>query len=234
MIERIQRQLAVESARSAAEVAERREDNILDQYKLPDEEIERRTIMLITDTEVKMPHNGINHYHAAYEEEEGHVGELVKEIRPRPVPPRKKRTPEVKKEPAKRKRGERKSQVHITDTSDAPMIVGRGGEPRRICDESMRALAKKRKLGKQGYPLDISRMQGVDTIDDEEYEVCSVLRLPPTKYREVSGILIEHGKNGPYNKSRAQKLLSIDVNKTGQLFDYLYKSNRMRFKKERK
>ena len=76
---------------------------------------------------------------------------------------------------------------------------------------------------KKSNPLDISDAQGVAELNPEEYELCTTLRILPTVYFHAQKTLIENARiRGFYKKSAAQKMLCIDVNKTGKLYDYFY------------
>ena len=79
------------------------------------------------------------------------------------------------------------------------------------------------KRAKRPNPLDISDAQGVRELNSEEYELCTTLRILPTVYFHARKTLIENSRiRGFYKKSAAQKMLRIDVNKTGKLYDYFY------------
>lgn len=87
------------------------------------------------------------------------------------------------------------------------------------------ALLKRKKViplpGRPGAPIDISYYPGCDLLTDEEFEVCCVLRLTPQQYFASRKTLVENHRNyGFYRKSAAQKMLKIDVNKTGKLYDF--------------
>lgn len=95
--------------------------------------------------------------------------------------------------------------------------------PRRY--QLFEALLKRKKViplpGRPGAPIDISYYPGCDLLTDEEFEVCCVLRLTPQQYFASRKTLVENHRNfGFYRKSAAQKMLKIDVNKTGKLYDF--------------
>lgn len=70
-------------------------------------------------------------------------------------------------------------------------------------------------------PLDISDYAGSSLLDDEEFQLCSSLRLFPIQYFQSRKTLVgNYENNGFYKKSAAQKMLKIDVNKTGKLYDF--------------
>lgn len=74
---------------------------------------------------------------------------------------------------------------------------------------------------RHGNPLNVSNMEMADQISREEVQICRYVRIPPKAYLNAKTILVEHGsKHGFFKKSAAQKLLHIDVNKTGKLYDY--------------
>lgn len=92
------------------------------------------------------------------------------------------------------------------------------------------ALLKRRKViplpGRPGAPIDVTFYPGSDLLTDEEFEVCCVLRLTPQQYFASRKTLVEnHRRIGFYRKSAAQKMLKIDVNKTGKLYDF-FQENR--------
>lgn len=70
-------------------------------------------------------------------------------------------------------------------------------------------------------PLDISDYAGASLLDDDEFQLCSSLRLFPIQYFQSRKTLVgNYEKIGFYKKSAAQKMLKIDVNKTGKLYDF--------------
>lgn len=76
---------------------------------------------------------------------------------------------------------------------------------------------------KRPNPLDISTAEGVDDLNEEEFNLCSNLRILPTVYFHAKHTLMDNARvRGFYKKSAAQKMLRIDVNKTGKLYDYFY------------
>lgn len=84
-------------------------------------------------------------------------------------------------------------------------------------------ILSKRRNGpsRAGMPLDITQAPGASLLDRSEFEVCSVLRLYPLQYFQSRDTLIHnYHQRGFYKKSAAQKMLHIDVNKTGKLYDY--------------
>ena len=79
------------------------------------------------------------------------------------------------------------------------------------------------KKAKKSKPLDISKEPGVELLDEEEYTLCTTLRITPSTYFEGKEALVSHGQiKGFYKKSAAQRLMHIDVNKTGKLYDFFF------------
>lgn len=92
------------------------------------------------------------------------------------------------------------------------------------------ALLARRRSGpsRAGMPLDISAAPGASLLDENEFEVCSGLRLYPLQYFQARDTLVGNWRvRGFYKKSAAQKMLHIDVNKTGKLYDYFVSRNWM-------
>lgn len=82
-------------------------------------------------------------------------------------------------------------------------------------------LVRRRNSGVPGSPLDITDAPGSSLLDDDEFELCSNLRLYPLQYFQSRDTLVtNYHTRGFYKKSAAQKMLRIDVNKTGKLYDY--------------
>lgn len=76
-------------------------------------------------------------------------------------------------------------------------------------------------------PMDISTCPGVRLLTEDEYIACSLLRIRPALYFHARNTLLHnyHHSVGYFRKSAAQKMLRIDVNKTGKLYDFLVKQN---------
>lgn len=87
-------------------------------------------------------------------------------------------------------------------------------------------LAKKRagqSIGgvRPGNPLDVSETASAEWLTDAEFEVCAGLRLTPMQFFHSRWVLLEaFWREGWFNKSAAQKMLRIDVNKTGRLWEF--------------
>lgn len=78
-------------------------------------------------------------------------------------------------------------------------------------------------------PMDISACPGVRLLTEDEYIACSLLRIRPALYFHARNTLLHnyHHSVGYFRKSAAQKMLRIDVNKTGKLYDFLVRQNWM-------
>ena len=64
-------------------------------------------------------------------------------------------------------------------------------------------------------------MENVDDLNEEEFHICSVLRIFPAQYIKAKEVMLAEFKTrGFFKKSAAQKMLRMDVNKTGKLYDY--------------
>lgn len=76
-------------------------------------------------------------------------------------------------------------------------------------------------------PMDISSCPGVRLLTEDEYIACSLLRIRPALYFHARNTLLLnfHHSVGYFRKSAAQKMLRIDVNKTGKLYDFLVRQN---------
>jgi SWIRM domain-containing protein len=90
-----------------------------------------------------------------------------------------------------------------------------------------RVLAKKRSgqsIGgvRPGNPLEVTTMPAAEFLDDNEFEICCGLRVSPAQYFQSRKMLLDnYWRRGWYNKSAAQKMLRIDVNKTAKLWEFL-------------
>jgi hypothetical protein len=88
----------------------------------------------------------------------------------------------------------------------------------RIDEKKLDAMTRGRKPAKR---LDISAAPGIDSLSDEERELCSSLRLLPLAYMKHKATLIQESeKLGGLRLADARKFIRIDVNKTRKLFDY--------------
>ena len=105
--------------------------------------------------------------------------------------------------------------VHVHADLDAKGVAHR--------KELYEALVTKRRAGSgMGTPLDISSAPGSSLLQDDEFDICCGLRLYPLQYFYSRDTLVaNYESRGFYKKSAAQKMLHIDVNKTGKLYDFL-------------
>ena len=76
-------------------------------------------------------------------------------------------------------------------------------------------------------PMDISSCPGALLLTEDEFIACSLLRIRPALYFHARNTLLHnyHHSVGYFRKSAAQKMLRIDVNKTGKLYDFLVRQN---------
>ena len=64
-------------------------------------------------------------------------------------------------------------------------------------------------------------MENIDDLEEEEFHICSVLRIFPAQFLKAKEVMTAEAKaRGYFKKSAAQKMLRMDVNKTGKLYDY--------------
>ena len=69
--------------------------------------------------------------------------------------------------------------------------------------------------------LDVSKLEGVDKLDEKEREMCSLLRLPPSKYLIIKETLVKEClKQGVLSKTNARRVIQMDVKKSGKLYDF--------------
>ncbi len=78
-------------------------------------------------------------------------------------------------------------------------------------------------------PMDIRGALGVKLLNDDEFVACCLLRIRPALYFHARNTLLHnfHRSVGYFRKSAAQKMLRIDVNKTGKLYDFLVRQHWM-------
>lgn len=77
---------------------------------------------------------------------------------------------------------------------------------------------------RKAAPLEILGFNGYDKLNDDEKNLCSLIRLVPLAYIDYKNILIaENSKNGYLRLADARRLIKIDVNKTRQMYDFLLK-----------
>jgi hypothetical protein len=114
-------------------------------------------------------------------------------------------------------------ELSVHDEEGRTTTVKRSGSGKRQAPSSPVAAGPLSMPKKRPNPLDISNAEGVDDLNEEEFNLCSNLRILPAVYFHAKHTLIDNGRTrGFYKKSAAQKMLRIDVNKTGKLYDYFY------------
>lgn len=105
--------------------------------------------------------------------------------------------------------------IHLEEDLTEPALSQR----QQLYEEIL--AARRQGSGRAGMPLDITSAPGASLLDESEFEVCSTLRLYPLQYFQSRDTLVgNYHSRGFYKKSAAQKMLHIDVNKTGKLYDY--------------
>ncbi|XP_019861334.1 PREDICTED: transcriptional adapter 2-alpha-like [Amphimedon queenslandica] len=80
--------------------------------------------------------------------------------------------------------------------------------------------------GKTKYsltPLNITYSPGVEQLDHEEKQICSVHRILPDVYLHCKGVMIAESRKcgGKLRLMDARKLCRIDVNKTRKIYNHL-------------
>ncbi len=69
--------------------------------------------------------------------------------------------------------------------------------------------------------LNVSNLPQVEKLSDKEKKLCSTLRLDPTRYLSIkSAIVKECLKQGTLGKSKANRIIKMDLNKSGELYDF--------------
>jgi hypothetical protein len=117
------------------------------------------------------------------------------------------------------------STVAMSTLSDADDSLARS---LRSKDESNRIFgeiaSRKRTMhltGRPGAPLNVTDQPFSLSLEVGEFELCCFLRLAPLQYlngRET--LLRNYRRQGFFRKSAAQKMLRIDVNKTGSIYEF--------------
>lgn len=65
-------------------------------------------------------------------------------------------------------------------------------------------------------------MPGFAKLNEDERQLCSVVRIVPQAYFDYKNILVtENSKIGHLRLADARRLIKIDVNKTRQIYDFL-------------
>lgn len=108
--------------------------------------------------------------------------------------------------------------------------------PELLTDAQVERLFAKISANYKGYPqnqrhgstpMDIRDSPGVRLLSEDEFTACCLLRIRPALYFHARNTLLHnfHHAVGYFRKSAAQKMLRIDVNKTGKLYDFLVRQN---------
>lgn len=125
----------------------------------------------------------------------------------------------------------------IVNSSSLPRPADNSNKfPVNLSHESVQSLSAKVNSHYKSYPqnhrhgstpMDISSCPGVFLLNEDEYIACSLLRIRPALYFHARNTLLHnyHHSVGYFRKSAAQKMLRIDVNKTGKLYDFLVRQN---------
>ncbi len=109
--------------------------------------------------------------------------------------------------------------IALPADSAEPGASQRAAHIARLVEARRRATAGGSSKG--GMPLDIAQAPGASLLDTSEFALCATLRLYPLQYFQSRQTLTRnYDQRGFYKKSAAQKMLRIDVNKTGKLYDY--------------
>ncbi|KAJ4935543.1 hypothetical protein JOQ06_017075 [Pogonophryne albipinna] len=73
-------------------------------------------------------------------------------------------------------------------------------------------------------PLNLTGLPGTEKLDEQEKELCQVVRLVPGAYLEYKQALLnECRRQGGLRLAQARALIKIDVNKTRKIYDFLIK-----------
>ena len=136
-----------------------------------------------------------------------------------------------KKRPSRKR--EINDQQHIPRSSSPSvssdlMIDDSNATPLRSTEDCNRIFteiaSRKRTMqltGRPGAPINVSDQAFAQCLEIQEFEVCCFLRISPIQYYQSRDILFRnYQRQGFYKKSAAQKMLRIDVNKTGRIYDF--------------
>lgn len=125
----------------------------------------------------------------------------------------------------------------IVSSSSLPLAADNSSKfPHNLTEEEIKKLSAKVNSNYKSYPqnhrhgstpMDISSCPGVFLLTEDEFIACSLLRIRPALYFHARRTLLHnfHHSVGYFRKSAAQKMLRIDVNKTGKLYDFLVRQN---------
>lgn len=71
-------------------------------------------------------------------------------------------------------------------------------------------------------PLDIATLPGYEELEEDERDLCSVLRLFPETYMAIRRLFIDEcRKNNGLGKRAAREMVKMDVNKSSKVWEYL-------------
>lgn len=127
----------------------------------------------------------------------------------------------------------------IVNSSSLPRLQDNSHKfPLNLSEEAVARLAAKVNSNYKSFPLnhrhgstpmDISSCPGTHLLTEDEYIACSLLRIRPALYFHARNTLLHNFYHsvGYFRKSAAQKMLRIDVNKTGKLYDFLVRQHWM-------
>ncbi|OXG13046.1 transcriptional adapter 2-alpha [Cryptococcus neoformans Tu259-1] len=79
---------------------------------------------------------------------------------------------------------------------------------------------------KPPQPLNLANSASLDLLSSEEQSLCSTLRVLPKPYLTIKELYIRENerRQGLLRRRDARKMLNIDVNKSGRIFDFLVQS----------
>jgi transcriptional adapter 2-alpha len=69
--------------------------------------------------------------------------------------------------------------------------------------------------------IEVTSAPGAELLSEKEKELCALLQLLPRPYMAIKEALLkESAKLGYLEKGRARQLMSVDVDKKGQVYDF--------------
>jgi len=69
--------------------------------------------------------------------------------------------------------------------------------------------------------LNVSNLPQVEKLSDKEKKLCSTLRLDPTRYLSIKNAIVKEClKQGTLGKNKANRIIKMDLNKSGELYDF--------------
>lgn len=79
-------------------------------------------------------------------------------------------------------------------------------------------------------PLNLANAASLDLLSNDERVLCSSLRVLPKPYLSIKELYIRENerRKGLLKRRDARKMLKIDVNKSGRIFDFLVSSGMLR------